>query len=83
MAASLISCFDDPASPLYGACHLMTEMGERLVERAREAGGIRPDANASDLFALISAAAWLREQVSEEQAERLLSIMLDGLQPTR
>ncbi|BCB82268.1 hypothetical protein Pflav_086780 [Phytohabitans flavus] len=61
----------------------MTEMGERLVERAREAGGIRPDANASDLFALISAAAWLREQVSEEQAERLLSIMLDGLQPTR
>lgn len=79
LASSLISCFDDPTSPLYGACHAMTEMGERLVERARAAGGIRPDAGASDLFALITAAAWVREQVSEEQAERLLRIMLDGL----
>ncbi len=81
LAASLISCFDDPTSPLYGACHAMTATGERLVERAREAGGIRPDAGASDLFALITAAAWVREQVSEEQSERLLRIMLDGLRP--
>jgi hypothetical protein len=53
----------------------------RPGRRAGGGGGIRPDAGASDLFALITAAAWVREQVSDEQAERLLRIMLDGLRP--
>ncbi|GAA4709102.1 TetR/AcrR family transcriptional regulator [Phytohabitans rumicis] len=82
LATSLMSSFDDESSPLYGACQAMTAAGERLVAGAREAGAIRPDASASDLFALIAAAAWVRETVSDEQAERLLTFMLDGLRRT-
>jgi AcrR family transcriptional regulator len=81
LAASLMSCFDDESSPLYGACQAMNEAGQRLLERARQAGAVRPEATASDMFALISAAAWVREEVSEEQGDKLLAFMIDGLRP--
>ena len=59
----------------------MTAAGERLLERARAAGLVRAEAGAADMFALISAAAWVREQVPAEQGDRLLAFMLDGLRP--
>lgn len=57
------------------------ETGERLLERARAAGLVRAEARAGDMFALINAAVWVREQVPDEQGDRLLVFMLDGLRP--
>jgi hypothetical protein len=60
---------------------MVTALADGTSGRAREAGAVRPEATASDMFALISAAAWVREEVSEEQGDRLLAFMIDGLRP--
>jgi hypothetical protein len=81
LATSLLHGLKDEDSALYRACQQMTAAGERLLERARAAGLVRAEAGAADMFALISAAAWVREQVPAEQGDRLLAFMLDGLRP--
>jgi AcrR family transcriptional regulator len=81
LATSLLSGLKDENSALYQACQQMTAAGERLLDRARAAGLVRAEAGAADMFALINAAAWVREQVPDEQGDRLLAFMLDGLRP--
>lgn len=62
---------------LHAACERMNSLGEKLLDRAAEA--LRPGVTAADLITLISSIAWVREQVSAEQAERLLVISVEGL----
>jgi hypothetical protein len=81
LATSLLSGLKDENNPLYQACQQMTAAGERLLDRARAAGLVRAEVGATDMFALINAAAWVREQVPAEQGDRLLGFMLDGLRP--
>jgi len=81
LATSLLSSLKDENNPLYRACQQMTAAGERLLDRARAAGLVRAEADAADMFALINAAAWVREQVTAEQGDRLLAFMIDGLRP--
>jgi AcrR family transcriptional regulator len=81
LATSLLSGLKDENSALYRACQQMTAAGERLLDRARTAGLVRAEVGAADMFALINAAAWVREQVPAEQGDRLLAFMLDGLRP--
>ena len=81
LATSLLSSLKDENNPLYRACQQMTVAGERLLDRARAAGLVRAEAGAADMFALINAAAWVREQVPDEQGDRLLAFMIDGLRP--
>jgi AcrR family transcriptional regulator len=81
LATSLLSGLKDENSALYQACQQMTAAGERLLDRARTAGLVRAEVGAADMFALINAAAWVREQVPAEQGDRLLAFMLDGLRP--
>ncbi|UCM88976.1 TetR/AcrR family transcriptional regulator [Streptomyces marincola] len=79
LAAQFFGSLDDETSELHAACLRMREDGERLVARAVAAGAVRAEVTASDVFALIAAAAWLRGQVPGEQADRLLRYLLDGL----
>jgi AcrR family transcriptional regulator len=81
LANVLVDGLDDEASELHAACKRMTAIGDRLVENAREADAIRADVRGADVFALMNAAAWVGEQVSQEQADRLLSFAMDGLRP--
>ncbi|MEV0564843.1 helix-turn-helix domain-containing protein [Dactylosporangium sp. NPDC050588] len=81
LATSLLNSLKDENNPLYRACQQMTAAGERLLDRARRVGLVRTEASAADMFALINAAAWAREQVPDEQGDRLLAFMIDGLRP--
>jgi C4-dicarboxylate-specific signal transduction histidine kinase len=72
---------DDEASDLHEACGRMAAITEALLTAAREAGAIRSDVTAADIHALMNAAAWMREQVQEEQAEHLLELLVNGLRP--
>jgi AcrR family transcriptional regulator len=83
LATSLMSSFEAEDSALHAACQVVVSAGELLLTRAQQAGVIRADASAADLFTLISAIAWTSEQVPAEQAERLLSFALDGLRQTQ
>ncbi|MDT0322567.1 TetR/AcrR family transcriptional regulator [Streptomyces millisiae] len=79
LAGRFLGSLEDETSELYAACKRMAATGEALTERARAAGAIRADATANDVFALISAAAWLREQVGPADADRLATFLVDGL----
>lgn len=81
LATSLLKSLKDENYPLYRACQQVTATGERLLDRARAAGLVRAEADAADMFALINSAAWVREQVPDEQGDRLLAFMIDGLRP--
>ncbi|MFR9722009.1 TetR/AcrR family transcriptional regulator [Streptomyces sp. MS19] len=79
LAGQYLGSLEDTASELHAACTRMSAAGELLVARARSAGAVRQDVTAQDVFALISAAAWLRDQLPAEQADRQLNFMIDGL----
>ncbi|MYS87479.1 TetR/AcrR family transcriptional regulator [Embleya scabrispora] len=83
LAALLMEGLDDEASELHEACERMAAITETLLASAREAGGVRDDVTAADVHALMNAAAWMREQVPQEQAEHLLLLLVNGLRPDR
>jgi AcrR family transcriptional regulator len=79
LAAMLADGLDDEASELHASCLRMADIGDRLIANARESGAIRPDVAGADVFALMNAAAWVREQMSQDLADRLVRFTLDGL----
>lgn len=79
LASTLMDSYQDETSPLYAGCQALLAAGEQLLDRARQAGAVRVDAQAADLFALLNAVAWVGDQVPDEQADRLLSFVIDGL----
>ncbi|MCZ4125369.1 TetR/AcrR family transcriptional regulator [Streptomyces sp. H39-S7] len=81
LAALLMEGLDDQASELHEACGRMAAITESLLSAAREAGAVRGDVTAADVHALMNAAAWMREQVPEDAAERLLGLLVNGLRP--
>ncbi|GAA4230384.1 AcrR family transcriptional regulator [Streptosporangium album] len=82
LVAMLMEGLDDEASELHASCVRMNVIGERLIANAHAAGVIRHDATAADVSALMNAAAWAREQMPEEQADRFLRFAMDGLRLT-
>ncbi len=72
--APLMSAIDDPESALHSACVALRAAGTSLLTRAQQAGQARPDLSGDELFDLIAALAWLREQPSHApRAERIFS----------
>ena len=57
---------------------------ERLVDRARVSGAIRPDVTESDIFLLMCAPVHVVENLADPAPElwkRYLAIIFDGLRP--
>ncbi|YCK40141.1 TetR/AcrR family transcriptional regulator [Actinomadura sp. ATCC 39365] len=81
LADLLMNGLDDEASELHASCLRMTDISERLLAGARERGVVRSDVTGVDMFTLINAAAWVREQRSREDADRLVRFTIDGFTP--
>ncbi len=78
--APLMSAIDDPESALHSACVALRAAGTSLLTRAQQAGQARPDLSGDELFDLIAALAWLREQPSHApRAERILAVLADAI----
>ena len=84
LAANLFCAPPDDQFTSVPACIQMRSAGAQLLARAQAAGDVRPDIDSSDLFTLVNGIAWATEQASgdRETADRLLSLMLDGLRGT-
>lgn len=82
LVTMLMDSLKDETSELNSACTSMQSSGKHLLERAQQAGEVRGDTTASELFALIAAAAWTREHAPDE-ADQVLTVLIDGLQPPR
>jgi hypothetical protein len=57
---------------------MMYEAGEPLLERAHEAGVIRPDVTLADVIQMVGGIAKI-QGADSAQIERILDIALDGL----
>ena len=68
-----------PDSDVLANCRIaLTEAGGGLIARAQEAGVLRPDVEFIDVVRMVGQIA-LTPNTDEEQKERMLQIVLDGL----
>jgi len=71
--------YADKDAPVFSTCRAaVTEAGDRLLQRAQDAGLVRPDAKFDDVGRMVSGIAALRN-TEPEQIERILELALDGL----
>lgn len=78
--ASMTAAIAEPESALHASCVTMRASGAQLLARAQAAGEARPDIDGADLFALVSALAWLNDQPSlASRADRLFQILADAI----
>jgi AcrR family transcriptional regulator len=70
-------------SELLSACTTQIRgSAESLLARAKEAGVVRPDADAGDVIRLVHAVNIATERSADPgQADRMLALILDGLRP--
>ncbi len=82
--AAMVSAIADEQSALHGSCVTLRSAGNRLLVRAQTDGRARADMDGDDLFALISALAWLAEQPPlVPRSDRLFDIIADAILPGR
>lgn len=78
--APMVNAIADENSALHGSCVALRAGGMRLLVRAQSKGVARSDMNGDDLFALISALAWLAEQPPlVPRSEHLFDIIADAI----
>jgi len=79
--APMVAAIEDEHSPLHVSCTGLRAAGARLLHRAQAEGKARRDMNGDDLFALISALAWLADQPPlVPRAEHLFEIVKSAIQ---
>ena len=72
-----------PDSDALVACRTMlADAGTRLVERAQQAGAVRPEVEFGDIGRIVGGIA-VSPGADDEQKERMLQLVLDGLRPQR
>jgi AcrR family transcriptional regulator len=78
LAAELLNYLDQDA-PLFQVCRAsLFEAGEPLLERAQEAGAVRPDVNIAEVIQMVVGIAKIPTS-DPAQTEHILRIALDGL----
>ena len=60
--AAMVASIADPQSALHESCVTMRASGAQLLQRAQACGLARADLDGEELFALVSALAWLNDQ---------------------
>jgi len=74
--APMVSAIEDHESALHASCVTLRTAGAALLSRAQADGNARADLDGSELFDLIAALAWLREQPSHtSRADRIFRII--------
>lgn len=79
LATLLAEGLDDQQSELHASCLRMSELSDQLIANAQAAGALRHDVTSGDILALMNAAAWTREHMTAEQANRLVRLTMDGM----
>lgn len=80
VAASLKAAMDRDSETFALCKTMMNEAAAELLTRAQEAGAVRPDLKPRDLL-LLGHGVGVAAEGSDETAERLITVVLDGLRP--
>jgi AcrR family transcriptional regulator len=78
--ASMVAAIAEPDSALHASCVTMKAAGTNLLVRAQAEGIARADIDGTDLFALVSALAWLHDQPSfATRADHLSDVIASAI----
>jgi AcrR family transcriptional regulator len=78
LAEEMLSTMSKDA-PVFRTCHdAIFSTGEALLNRAKDAGVVRPDVEPAEVLALVSGVTMVRN-TTPEQKRRVLAVALDGL----
>jgi AcrR family transcriptional regulator len=78
----MVAAIEDPESALHTSCVALRAGGTGLLTRAQADGAARADLDGTELFALISALAWLGGQPAlATRADHLVEVVVGGLRP--
>jgi AcrR family transcriptional regulator len=78
--ALMVAAISDEGSALHASCISLRAAGTRLLRRAQTKNAARSDMDGGDLFALISALAWLADQPPlVPRADHLFDIISDAI----
>jgi AcrR family transcriptional regulator len=80
LSSSLIAGLGRDSELITTCWKAMHDTADRLLSHAQDAGVLRPDVTADDVLRLVHGIVVSTER-SPEQADRLLSLMFDGLRP--
>lgn len=76
----MMGAIEDMDSALHTSCVTLRAAGTELLTRAQSEGKARQDIDGTDLFALIAALAWVREQPSAAaRADHLFEVITSAL----
>jgi AcrR family transcriptional regulator len=76
----MVAAISEPDSALHASCVAMKAAGTNLLVRAQSKGLARADLTGTDLFALVSALAWLHDQPAfAERADHLSSVIASAI----
>jgi AcrR family transcriptional regulator len=78
LASALIAAKGRDSEVISLCSQIIRSTAERLLQRAQEAGAVRADLTAADVMMLVHGVVVATER-TPEQADRLLSLTLDGL----
>ncbi len=79
LAMALVASLGEDGSELFASCkQAMVAAGAAVLDAAKEAGAVRPDTDLKDVLKLVHAIGAATEQAPQD-ADRLLSLVLDGL----
>ena len=72
---------DDPSSPIYRKCQVLVAANDKVLERARTSGALRPGVESREVMRLVSGVATVVDQsgIGAAGAEPMLAIVLDGI----
>jgi len=85
LSAAVLNSAFDRGNGLASTWHAdMFDVGAALLARARQSGVVVTDANAADVLKMVGAIAWATQdsQDGSAQADRLLTLLMKGLQQT-
>jgi AcrR family transcriptional regulator len=82
--APMMSAIEEPDSALHASCATLRSAGASLLARAQKDGKARADLNGAELFDIIAALAWLREQSSHaSRADRVFKVIVSAILTNR
>jgi AcrR family transcriptional regulator len=81
LSTALLASFDKESELLSSCSAIMRESAAALLSRAQQAGTVRADASAADVLRLVHAISMAIERApaDDDQAERLIALVVDGL----
>ncbi|WP_225031209.1 TetR/AcrR family transcriptional regulator [Paraburkholderia sp. XV] len=78
--AAMVGAIEEPDSALHASCVALRSAGASLLARAQKEGKARADLDGAELFDIIAALSWLREQSSHaSRADRIFKVIASAI----